>query len=232
MRRPLLAIVAVPIWVTLLATTRPAAAAPVTLQQLINGETLQLGGFTFEDFSFSSMGTNGAVAADPSAVTVSVGGDPSQGSLYLVVSGNSQFFAPAGSSQDSVLDYNVVAQGFEIDGANLEINALPTSAPRIKVVTVSEGISPIGTLKASASLGQGFDFSLQTFPNDVTLTSTSISESIKVDNLDSFGGIYLDDADNVFNAAAVPEPSGLMLLGIGAISVLGFAGRARAPARS
>ena len=227
-----MAIVAVSIGVTLLTTSRPAAAAPVTLQQLLIGGSLQEGGFTFKDFTFSSTGNDGAVAADPSLVTVSVSGDVSQGTIFLEISGNSQFFAPAGSSQNSTLDFNLVGQDAVIYGANLEVNALPTSAPHHKIVTVEEGISPIGMLTATASSGQGFDLSLPTFPDNVTLTSTRINESLGVGNGDSFGGIFLDSVGSVFYVAAVPEPSSLMLLGIGAITLLGFTRRARAMARS
>jgi len=199
----------------------PVAAAPVTLASLISGGgTVVSGDKTFSNFMYSSTGSM------PDATLVNV--IPiSQGGVFGIEFQGGFNAIPSMSPSDALIKYTVTSSGAPITGAIMQGN------PNVK------GSSPNGSLTVTETfLPQQTSAKLKIFdvePGSNIQLSDSVTFGTPVQALNIQKDIFgTAGANNVADLSFVdqlfpqgghtttPEPASLMLLGIGALGLLGY----------
>jgi hypothetical protein len=225
------------------ASGASAAAVPLpanaTLQDLINLNAsggVQVGNFTFSDFSFTpttGSPTNPAPAA--SQISVSTAPGPNVGLTF-----NSFWESIPGGNQDGIIRYAVqVAQGTVIDQVNLGFNG---AAPVPSVGTnasVTETVSTLLTTGNNTPVGPGNAIGQLTVSNSVATGSTTTNNSTltlaapqqgifvskDVQVVSGPNGIStISWVDNTYHSTQggpiIPEPASIGLLGVMGVGLL------------
>jgi len=204
-----------------------AEAAPLTLQDLLNGQSLVVGNVEFLNFrNFSSTGSGGATPVDPAAVIVT----PVDQLFHLGLAfEGATFGADPGQSKRWSLDFDgaVIADGLPVDGASASIVDAVFGGPG-GVVFSRLIVEPFGLTAQELFVQRTYD--------DRTRESTRVKlGNVLVSSFKTSGGTDVPTEALSFNFAkmdyayglAAPEPETLVLMGAGFVGLLGKLRRLR-----
>jgi hypothetical protein len=209
----------------LLALSQSSRAGPLTLQDLLDGASIQVGNTTFTNFGqFQSVAYGGA-AVDASQVLVTATARGMQ--VGLVLQSPTQFRVFQNQTQLTHLEYDVfTSAASQISGASMSFTA---GAQGNGVAAIDGALTNVpGGLSVSTALPVSQAHALLTAPiervhvvHDITLIGGSNVGSM------TFVNDFTMMCDN-------PEPSSLTLLALGGAVLIGFrwryaAGRCTGP---
>jgi hypothetical protein len=209
-------------------------AQTFTLQQLLNGQTITIGGLTFANFRDFSSIASGPMAApvDPNLVTVT--GFIEGANVGIRFQSATQFLAGPLSTQDTLFSYDV----FTTDGSNgifgntAEIEGFGTSGTGLILVGEAredENKNPVPDISTpprtsklvSSNPGLAGTIDQATFLSPQNFLT--ISKDIGLSG-GTTGAAFLSDFEQTF---AIPEPSSLALVGLSALGLAGYRWRRR-----
>lgn len=200
----------------LAASSARAGNLSYTLQDLLNGQSVQIGPMTFTNFSKFSSVSYGGAQVDPNQVTVTIVND--HGDFGLAFTGNGQFQLKRGTTQLTHFEFDVITTppdhvssatlASATTGGNNNGGGLSGAATILDKVSGLPGGLVVSTIK-------GIDWTHKDLPFPVTFVH--VSRDVVLDGKD--GGIALDGFSSTFQEA--PEPATATLLGLG---ILGLAG--------
>jgi len=186
------------------------------------GFSCNIDALTFTSFSYSAVGTGGALLVLPSGVSVT----PCSGCTTPAEFGF-QFSAPwsvsSGQTQDSLISFAVSCACALVDAVSISTLAFGGSGSALVTETLSNG-----TVLSMMLNSGGAKFSDSAAFAGVT--TINVVEDIKLSGSGASGGSGSANVFNVFNAfstSATPEPSSLLLLGSGIIALGGYLRRRR-----
>jgi hypothetical protein len=191
------------------ATSTSAQAASIALSTLlVPGSSFTVGDKVFSDFTFSSIATGGASAVDPALVSL-IGSEVDPLTVRLDYQ-TAAFFASAGQTQDTVLSFRVTSTRDLITDNHLALVSAAVGPGG--VVAIAEEVTALNP----DVLGQKLVFindsgaSLQDDAVFAPQTSVRVTTNIGV-----VGPGFISDFQQEFTQVAVPEPTSLLLMGLG-----------------
>lgn len=195
-------------------------AAPLTLQDLLNGQSVNVGRVEFLNFrNFSSSATGGALPINPAAVIVT----PVVGPLALGLAfEGAAFGADPGQSKRWSFDFDgiVVADGLPIDGAFASIDEAVFGGPG-GVIFSRVIVEPLGLPSQELFVQRTYD--------DRTRESMGAKlGKVLVGSFHTTGGTDVPTEAVSLNFAKIqitytaeaPEPATLVLVGVGVVGLL------------
>jgi len=198
---------------------QPAAADTVTLASLIGGGSITSGDKTFSNFMYSTTGTG-----MPAATDVNVSSITEFGAFGIRISG--AFHATGGLASDALLMYTVTSQGNDITGAIMHGNP-NVKGPDGGTMSVTETFQQSPTNKIKIFDIEPGNNILLTDQTTFNTPEHSIVVEKDIMGLSNAVGSTADLSfiDQLFpqgGHGTTPEPASLMLLGIGALGLLGY----------
>jgi hypothetical protein len=202
----------------------PARADQMTLQDLLNGGTLMVGGVMFSDFSNFSSSAIGALAVDPSQVWVvpTIEG----GKFGFTLQGNGQFVAGSDQSLSAHFEFKVTSprgEKFAMAGLQLTASAHDSSGSSGHVLGTLDNNLPGLSVRTT----NPFNNSQSNFPDPLDRIHVQIDIELNggagPEALASLDGLEF----TIGGLRPTPEPGTLTLLGIGAVGLVGYGWRRR-----
>jgi hypothetical protein len=199
----------------------PAAAASLT-QLLAPGASITSDGLVFDNFTYTTSGQ----MPDASGVSV-VAIIDALGNAGIRISG-AFTDAPGDAGSDALLTYRVTSLGAPLTDAHLFGNPLVVGGPGAIAVVESLDLLPVRQMTIFDNQFVGGTHSTQT-SDAVTFSPVQSISPVFKDILGfSQGGIpTLSFIDQTYSLRAVPEPSGLVLMGTGVAGLMGVVWRRR-----
>jgi hypothetical protein len=186
------------------------------------GFSCNIDALTFTSFSYSAVGTGGALLVLPSGVSVT----PCSGCTTPAEFGfqfSAPWFVSSGQTQDSLISFAVSCACALVD-AESSINGFAFSGPGSVLLTETLSNGTVFSLMASSGGVKPFDSA--TFAG---VTTINVVEDIKLNGgaVGGIGGADISGLSSTFSTGATPEPSSLLLLGSGIIALGGYLRRRR-----
>ncbi len=180
----------------------------LTLADLLAGQSIIVGDKEFYDFhGFSSVVTGNATAVNPADVTVEPyisGGE--YGVRFSTKPTGTQFFASAGSSQDTSLEFWVraLAPGWYISGSSMTLDATATPDSRAMIVEVAR-TSEIGGSQLAGMLVLTSDGLTDHVDFSQYVKQVHVQKDIAVDGRNT-GSAQVNAFTQSFEQVSVPLP--------------------------
>lgn len=205
-----------PVALLVLLAAAPAARAAnlsYSLQDLLNGQNVQVGPMTFSNFSRFSSVSYGGRQVDPNQVTVTV--TNANGELGLAFTSNGQFQLRQGQTQLTHFEFDVVTNPPDhVGGTTLTFSPGGGGNGAAGAASIIDRVSGLpGGLMVTTLRGTTWTHRDLPFP----VTFVHVARDVVLDGRD--GDVSVDGFAQTFQEA--PEPSTAALLGLG---LLGLAG--------
>jgi len=210
-------------------TTAQADFQPITLSTLIDNFGTPAGSVQVGDKVFSNFGWVGNTGTFPlpTAITVSMippSGTDAFGNFGIRFGVNANDTAPAGGT-DFTLSYIVTSVGAQITDvhlfSNLAITGTPTSGTPFGNITeqvTAPGVGVVAQITNGVTTSSSMLQSMATFSPAGPYTTLNISKDI---SLNSSPGAIVGFSTIDQSFSQVPEPGSVVLLGLGALGLLG-----------